>query len=136
MIIKNLPSGRVLAYPEEFNTTQDWALWRDLINIGHFGNLSTPLLKLRIHNNSISSVRRSQQISNSIKIQISLANKYAPNAPKDEAFFKAVNQYFFDSRHKSQLAQIDLLKLSRDVVYYHNEANGLIASVRNHQRPF
>jgi hypothetical protein len=61
-------------YDEDFQTTQDYDLWRRLIKITKFANLPEFLLLYRVHEENASKVFPDLQRNNSIRIAIDLMN--------------------------------------------------------------
>jgi glycosyltransferase involved in cell wall biosynthesis len=57
-----------LKYNEEFITAQDFELWSRMITVTKAINLPIPLLKIRFHNESISAIKKEQQLNNRNKI--------------------------------------------------------------------
>lgn len=50
-----------LRYLSDFEYAEDYKLWSELSKLGGLANISEPLLKYRVHDSQISSVKRSQQ---------------------------------------------------------------------------
>ena len=86
-------------YNAELDTTQDWALWIDLIFNGAKGdNISEPLMRFRHHNKSVSKLKRNRQIENSLKIQKRYLERLGAGALWDKKLFSYLNNYFLNDR--------------------------------------
>lgn len=95
------------AYDESFDTTQDWALWADLLPHTRAANLAEPLIAHRQHGGATSSQKRARQRANSVRAQARYAAALFPTGGWQDADLQAVTDAFVCGRAEADAAFAD-----------------------------
>jgi len=99
MIRKSSLVENNLEYDESFSTSQDYELWSRFIVKSKSANIAQPLLKLRIHNNSVSSKFGELQANNSAAISYRYISRLFP----EESFgFDEIKEISFKINYQNQ----------------------------------
>ena len=85
---------RTGGYDPDFTYAEDLELWTRLVECTRFANLSTPLSRLRVHENSSGAKYLSEQRTNALRIR----QRFASNLLGRDVAFELI-----ESLHKSQL---------------------------------
>lgn len=112
-----------LLYDESFETAQDWEFWTRLLAFGRGKNMPEPLVRRRIHAQTISTKRRENQIKNSLRIMENYVGAVVGRDAWNREKFMAIIEGFLagrDDADRNGVSRIlacsyvlDLLKLWR-----------------------
>ncbi|RED44282.1 glycosyltransferase family 2 protein [Aestuariispira insulae] len=100
MFRRSLFSRDGLKYDVAFDTTQDWAFWKECLKAGKAANLAEHVLKQRLHDQSISIRKRGRQIENSIIIQRDYA-AFLLGGEWDADVFRQIDTVFLAGREEA-----------------------------------
>ncbi len=76
-----------LRYDESFETAQDYDLWARMLEKTRGANLAEPLVRLRVHDRSVSRIRDARQADDHIRTALLAMEKVWPGHPLTEAMF-------------------------------------------------
>ncbi|WP_053006181.1 glycosyltransferase family 2 protein [Kiloniella spongiae] len=119
-------SNSGIRYDSSFDTTQDWRLWIDFLNTGKAANLAEPVIKQRIHENSVSVKKRAQQIQNSLRIQEKYCKDLLGDTSWDKDFFLELNTVFLSDRAIADKLGRDRVKVCHQVLSFSEEINAML----------
>lgn len=97
---------KVGMYNENLGAAQDYELYFRIGNMGEFRNINKPLLKLRMHKDSVSVSRSKEQIDNTFKIRDIAVTKYKYKMSKLDNFYNISHKMaykFIPSKHRFHL---------------------------------
>lgn len=117
-----------IRYRSNYKTTQDWALWIDLMLFGKIANLREPLIFQRVHDKTISRKKRNIQIINSLQIQKTYVRKLLGESYWDPSLFEKINTIFLNDRRTADAHNHDRIETCLTVIKYSEMAFNKVPS--------
>jgi len=96
---------RVGGYNQSLSTTQDYELWIRLFDQGEVCNLSSPLIKMRRHVQSVSSRMRLEQLDRTAEIQDNYAAQWIGLVDWDVSRYRNISQRLYSGLPSRSLDQ-------------------------------